>query len=238
MLHVQSQHFPSDLVAMARLSEEQYRSFGTQILPELFLTSSYEAKDAAWLKKHGITPLGCRWADGRWVQRFDPGDTWYNMQILGLRHGQECPPSSALQLKSLHIPLRDSPRTDVASHFEEVFDFIDAGRNSKSGAVLVHCFEGKNRSAAFVIGYLMQKEKCNLHQALCRVKSVRSFVEMNIGFHKQLLDLERSLSFSSPSVPLDAEACHDLLEMDLITSDEINKYKNNDEISVKKCTFL
>lgn len=163
--------------------------FGTQILPELFLTSSYEAKDAAWLKKHRITHL--------------------------VSVAEECPPSSALALKSLHIPLRDSPRTDVASHFAEVFDFIDAGRNSACGAVLVHCFEGKNRSAAFVIGYLMQKEKCNLHQALSRVKSGRSFVEMNIGFHKQLLDLEHSLSFSGPSVPLNAEACHDLLERDV-----------------------
>ncbi|CAL1171799.1 unnamed protein product [Cladocopium goreaui] len=95
---------------MARLSEEQYRSFGTQILPELFLTSSYEAKDAAWLKKHRITHL--------------------------VSVAEECPPSSALALKSLHIPLRDSPRTDVASHFAEVFDFIDAGRNSACCAVL------------------------------------------------------------------------------------------------------
>lgn len=36
--------------------------------------------------------------------------------------------------------------TQVASHFAEVFDFIDAGRNSACGAVLVHCFEGKNRT--------------------------------------------------------------------------------------------
>ena len=42
----------------------------------------------------------------------------------------------------------ESPNTltQVASHFAEVFDFIDAGRNSACGAVLVHCFEGKNRT--------------------------------------------------------------------------------------------
>lgn len=43
----------------------------------------------------------------------------------------------------------------VLRHFPEVFRFLDAAE----GAALVHCFEGKNRSATFVVAYLMQKER-------------------------------------------------------------------------------
>lgn len=80
---------------------------------------------------------------------------------------QECPP--ATRLRALHVALRDSPRTEahpraqgclglgrqVLRHFPEVFRFLDAAE----GAALVHCFEGKNRSATFVVAYLMQKER-------------------------------------------------------------------------------
>ncbi|CAJ1332921.1 unnamed protein product, partial [Effrenium voratum] len=162
------------------------------------------AQDAGFLKKHGITHL--------------------------VSVAEECPPSAPVQ--TLHLALRDSPLTDVRSRFSEVFDFVDQARASaKPGAALIHCFEGKNRSAAFVIAYVMREEKLNLQDAFARVKGVRSLVDPNIGFLKQLRDFELELGCEALSLPFDAEACRDLLDLELISVAELARYTDLKELT-------
>ena len=82
--------------------------------------------------------------------------------------------------------------------------------------VLIHCREGRNRSAALLIGWLMSSSLLSsggekggkrldaaygslpvertLRAILLHVKQIRALVDPNIGFLKQLLDLENSLS--------------------------------------------
>ena len=45
---------------------------------------------------------------------------------------QECPPSSALPLKTLHIALRDSPRADVAWTSGEIFRRLKTVKGQRS----------------------------------------------------------------------------------------------------------
>ncbi|CAE7027349.1 unnamed protein product, partial [Symbiodinium sp. CCMP2456] len=99
------------------------KRFGTEIIPGfLFLTSQFEAKDPAFLKQHGITHL--------------------------VSVAEESPPVVPLPGKSLHLALRDSPRTDVRCHFDEVFAVIDAAKRFKKGRALIHCHAMKARTGA------------------------------------------------------------------------------------------
>jgi hypothetical protein len=90
--------------------------------------------------------------------------------------------------------------------------FLDEAWRSEE-TVMIHCREGRNRSAALLLAWLMgsstlggYQRECvqhterdllknrSLKEMLAYVKNYRALVDPNIGFLKQLLDFERSLS--------------------------------------------
>jgi len=50
------------------------------------------------------------------------------------------------------IAISDMPSAPIVEHFDEAFRFIDEGRSSPGGVVLVHCYYGNSRSATVIIG--------------------------------------------------------------------------------------
>ncbi|KAG5046089.1 hypothetical protein JHK86_015495 [Glycine max] len=86
----------------------------------------------------------------------------------------------------------DTEDSNISSIFEEACDFIDyveqAGRS-----ILVHCFEGKSRSATLVLAYLMLRKKFTLLEAWSALKRVHRRSQPNDGFAKILLELDLKL---------------------------------------------
>eukprot|EP00927_Polykrikos_kofoidii_P066914 TRINITY_DN62476_c0_g1_i1.p1 TRINITY_DN62476_c0_g1~~TRINITY_DN62476_c0_g1_i1.p1 ORF type:complete len:761 (+),score=102.41 TRINITY_DN62476_c0_g1_i1:61-2343(+) len=196
------------------LKEEQYRQYRKEINPGfLFLACRYEADDAEFLRANGITHV--------------------------LNVAQECEPAPATlsACKVLHIPLRDSPYTDILQCFDDAFAFLNSAKRSK-GRVLVHCFEGRNRSAAFVIGYKMSVERLTMREAFSQVKTVRTLVDPNVGYIKQLRDFEFSLQgLAVPSQPLSEEECCLLMDLELISPCNLAHYTTLPTVTYEGATL-
>eukprot|EP00746_Dinoflagellata_sp_MGD_P005272 gnl/MRDRNA2_/MRDRNA2_110217_c0_seq1.p1 gnl/MRDRNA2_/MRDRNA2_110217_c0~~gnl/MRDRNA2_/MRDRNA2_110217_c0_seq1.p1 ORF type:complete len:227 (+),score=61.44 gnl/MRDRNA2_/MRDRNA2_110217_c0_seq1:63-743(+) len=94
---------------------------------------------------------------------------------------------------SLVLALVDSAEeTRLEAELERAVAFIEeshaCGRN-----VLVHCAQGKHRSAAVVCGYLMLKRSMSLEEAWALVKKQRPIVELTSAFRSSLQQVEISL---------------------------------------------
>jgi len=90
------------------------------------------------------------------------------------------------------IPIMDSLDQDLETVFGEAFSVIETAKNAKQN-ILVHCNEGKSRSCAIVIGFLMYDQRWTLSQSYLYVQSCRSICKPNYGFFQQLAEYETNL---------------------------------------------
>ncbi|KAI4336383.1 hypothetical protein L6164_014916 [Bauhinia variegata] len=86
----------------------------------------------------------------------------------------------------------DEEDTNIDTIFEEACDFIDYVEQ-RGQRVLVHCFEGRSRSATVVLAYLMLKKNFTLLKAWNALKRVHRRAQPNDGFAKILLELDQKL---------------------------------------------
>lgn len=116
----------------------------------------------------------------------DDNDIWTEL------HGSEDP---LMKLKDNFdvkiIGAEDIADFDLSIRFQEIADFVEAGRSK--GGVVVHCQAGISRACTSACAYLMIKQHWDLEGAFRRVQQVRSFVYPNKGFWRQLRDLEVAL---------------------------------------------
>ena len=84
----------------------------------------------------------------------------------------------------------DTPSQNIVQHFGDTSSFIRTAR-AGGGTVFLHCMEGKSRSAACAIAFLIDSEGMALQEALILVKSARPIVQPNEGFLIQLQHYER-----------------------------------------------
>jgi predicted protein tyrosine phosphatase len=134
----------------------------------LYLGDMFHAQDETALKQLGITHV---------------------LNVTNFGTDMLTPPPFA---QVLQIDITDSIVTNISTHFDQAFAFIESCEQSK-GRILVHCRMGVSRSASFVIAYLMQKEKRTLKDAYLFVKRHRSIIKPNVGFVDQLRRFELEL---------------------------------------------
>jgi len=91
------------------------------------------------------------------------------------------------------VDIRDISGVDILIYFDEACNFIhEAITNGHT--VLVHCMQGRSRSASCVIAYLMKYNKLTLDVALEYVQQRRPIAQPNDGFMNQLRQWERKLA--------------------------------------------
>lgn len=86
------------------------------------------------------------------------------------------------------FPIYDHPKQNISQYFDDSFNFIENSlKNNKN--ILIHCHAGISRSSTLVAYYLMKKYVIDAETALNYIKNIRSFINPNIGFIKQLYHL-------------------------------------------------
>ncbi|KAL0318969.1 UNVERIFIED_CONTAM: Dual specificity protein phosphatase PHS1 [Sesamum angustifolium] len=86
----------------------------------------------------------------------------------------------------------DNEETNISEIFQEAHDFINQVEQI-GGKVLVHCFEGKSRSATLVLAYLMLRKNFTLLEAWNALKQAHRRAQPNDGFARILLELDQKL---------------------------------------------
>jgi protein-tyrosine phosphatase len=87
-----------------------------------------------------------------------------------------------------HVKLQDGPTTQLIDHVEEVFRFIDE-QASEGRPVALYCQQGKSRSPAFAVAYLMRELEMGSMDALELLQSMYPRAEPNFFFISQLQDI-------------------------------------------------
>eukprot|EP01091_Cochliopodium_minus_P011090 TRINITY_DN307_c0_g1_i3.p1 TRINITY_DN307_c0_g1~~TRINITY_DN307_c0_g1_i3.p1 ORF type:complete len:181 (-),score=35.41 TRINITY_DN307_c0_g1_i3:14-556(-) len=100
-----------------------------------------------------------------------------------------------IQIDYLQIYIADMTEFPIIQVFDEFHKFMDEAIN-KGESVLVHCAQGKSRSATIVISYVMKKYKWDFRQAYNFVREKRK--EIATKFEDQLI-LWHSCNYSLQS---------------------------------------
>lgn len=131
------------------------------------------------------------------------GSAKSELQNLGITHILNCTGSQFknryLELftyKNLNLEDRIDKEGSLLFHLEAALKFIEECKEGK-GRILIHCMEGKSRSASVVIAYLMKAYTLSVTTAFQVVKSKRAIAQPNSNFMKQLIEFEHKLQLQN-----------------------------------------
>jgi len=165
----------------------------TKILPHLYLGTYEDATNESQLKAKKITHI---------------------LTLIGKR-------STVDFVLHKQIPMHDRGISNLKLVLEKASKFIEQGQRD-GNSILVHCQWGQNRSPTVVTATLMENMKMTLYRAHKMVKKLRPVVQINKGYAKQLLALEKKI-FAKNSLPFD---WMEPAEIDISTGDVQYKYEN------------
>ena len=63
---------------------------------------------------------------------------------------------------------------------------------NKGQSVLVHCAQGKSRSATIAVAYISKFEGISVTEALRVIQAERAMAQPNLNFMQQLLNMEKA----------------------------------------------
>merc|ERR1712060_716774 len=140
-------------------------------------------------------PLGDRILDHVLIGGFEQSQDLEGLTLSGVTHvlncARELPNCFPGTLKYLKFDYADDNRQMILPCFEKAFEFMDQCYDEK-GVCLVHCQQGKSRSAAVIAGYLMARRGLSLTAAIERMQAVRRVAKPNDNFMAQLSMFERA----------------------------------------------
>ncbi|XP_066967749.1 dual specificity protein phosphatase 3 isoform X1 [Macrobrachium rosenbergii] len=146
-----------------------------EVYPKLYLGDCDAAMNEQYLLRHGITHILNAADNTGGPARVKTGPDFYKSPTITY----------------LGLDLLDLPFVNITVHFEKSVNFIDDALNS-GGVVLVHCRQGRSRSATIVAAFLMLKRNMTAARALTLLRESRE-IRPNNGFLQQLADLDLKL---------------------------------------------
>ncbi|XP_059649367.1 dual specificity protein phosphatase PHS1-like isoform X2 [Cornus florida] len=158
------------LERIALISDAANTERPSSILSSLFIGGALAARSINTLQHLGITHILCLCSN-----EIGQSDSQYP-ELFGYKNFSIC----------------DNEDANISNIFEEAHDFIYHVEET-GGKVLVHCFEGRSRSATIVIAYLMLRKNLTLLEAWNTVKRVHRRAQPNDGFARILLGFDLKL---------------------------------------------
>jgi len=166
-------------------SDDSYHSYVptplTQVLPRLYLGTQEDAEQEEKMTNLGITHI---------------------ISIVGGgRYSHYCE-------NHMYIPLRDNGSSDLLAELERSYDFMVESQKPDN-TLFIHCQLGQNRSASFVIGFLMRYQQCCLFEAYKFLKEKRELIHPHHKYIRQLreLDIQLNKVYSTPEDFLQVSIC-------------------------------
>ncbi|KAJ4871464.1 Dual specificity protein phosphatase PHS1 [Raphanus sativus] len=89
-----------------------------------------------------------------------------------------------------NFSITDDEDSKIEGIFQEALDFINHGEET-GGKILVHCFEGRSRSATVVLAYLMLRKNLTLLEAWSKLRKVHRRAQPNDGFARILVNIDK-----------------------------------------------
>ncbi|KAF9049547.1 phosphatases II [Hymenopellis radicata] len=139
-----------------------------EILPNLWLGPFVVSKSAEAMHSLGITHIVC---------------------IRDAKEAFSVKPRFPGQFEYIVLDVKDSEEQNLIRLFPQAKQFID-NAIAQGGKVLVHCNGGISISPAFVVMFVMQRERLSWEEALHMVQNRRYCISPNGGFLTQLKEYE------------------------------------------------
>ncbi|KAH7440822.1 hypothetical protein KP509_03G012200 [Ceratopteris richardii] len=115
----------------------------------------------------------------------------------------------------MYIELEDAPSADIAQHFQQTYEFIEAAKCAQK-RVLIHCGAGASRSATVCAAYLMRTKHWGLNDALNFLRDQRSKVNPNPGFVSALHEYSDLLRTERVNVHIQTGPSSSLWHLDVL----------------------
>jgi len=153
----------------------------TQVLPQLYLGTEHDAEQAVKLIGLGISHVISIVGGGRYKNLYP---------------------------NHMYIPLRDNGSSSLLAKLEDSYNFAMESQEP-GNKLFVHCQLGQNRSASYVIGFLMKFKNLSFYEAYTLVKEKRVLIHPHKKYIEQLRRLDKQLHtvYSTPNNFLDIALC-------------------------------
>ena len=121
-----------------------------------------------------------------------------DLNVYGITHiinlaAADCPMDARTDgVQVMNVLVKDDGGSKLSPYFPQLNEFLQQCRE-RHGKMLVHCFEGKSRSVACIIQFLMVLHQMTLRQAYDIVVAVRPAVRINGTFCDELEALDLML---------------------------------------------
>jgi len=143
--------------------EDHLAEHPQQIKDRIWLGAAVNMENLEFLKAEGIT------------------------HILNCTQEVELPKKVESYVKGFQrVAIQDRTTEDLLSVIYKGILWIDEVLSNEKNIILIHCREGKSRSASFLCGFLIWKENVAFESALSTVRSRRTVAMPNPKFYKQL----------------------------------------------------